>query len=199
MNSLHHAQPAPNAHLHFARAYESYAYTYPHKSAFSPLLPPWRLRDVWAAEADAGASFALYLHVPFCGMRCGFCNLFTMANPKPMLTARYLEALTRQAEVVAAELAAAGVMRAPQRLVIGGGTPTYLAAENLSRLFDTVTRVFGADAARIPSGIETSPGTATEERLAVLAAHGVERVSIGAQSFLPPSVRRWGARRRLPN
>jgi oxygen-independent coproporphyrinogen III oxidase len=184
MISSSHATPAPNTSLQFARAYESYAYTYPHKSAFGTLTPPRRLRDVWATEAGAGTPLALYMHVPFCGMRCGFCNLFTMANPKPLLTARYLDTLERQADVVAAELAAARLPQRPRRLVIGGGTPTYLAAENLARLFDLVTRVFGADAARIPSGVETSPGTASEDRLAVLAAQGVERVSIGAQSFI---------------
>lgn len=174
----------PSTALRFSLVYESYAYTYPHKSAYGPLAEPRRLREVWAAEARGGAPFALYIHVPFCGMRCGFCNLFSMANPKPMLTARYLDALERQAEIVAGELTAAGVTRKPTRLVIGGGTPTYLAAENLARLMDMTAYVFGADAMRIPAGVETSPGTASEERLTVLALRGVERISIGAQSFI---------------
>jgi oxygen-independent coproporphyrinogen III oxidase len=174
-NSLH--GPLAASKLHFPTVYESYAYSYPHKSAYAMLARPRRLRDVWANERRDHLS--LYIHVPFCGMRCGFCNLFTMANPKPRLTARYLEAFERQAETLAEELDGARAAH----FVIGGGTPTYLAAENLARLMDTAIRLFNADMTRIPSSVETSPGTASEERLAVLAERHVERVSIGAQSF----------------
>lgn len=163
--------------LRFPTVYESYAYSYPHKSAYAPFASPRRLRDVWANERRDQLS--LYIHVPFCGMRCGFCNLFTMANPKPQLTARYLEAFERQAETLAEELDGARAAH----FVIGGGTPTYLAAENLAHLMDTAIRLYNADMKRIPSSVETSPGTASEERLAVLAERHVERISIGAQSF----------------
>ena len=59
--------------------YQGYLYAYPHKTAYRPLRPRPALRDVWAGE-PRDALF-LYLHVPFCEMRCGFCNLFTRANP----------------------------------------------------------------------------------------------------------------------
>jgi oxygen-independent coproporphyrinogen-3 oxidase len=163
--------------LNFGTVYESYAYSYPHKSTYGPLAPAQRLRDVWASERRDHIS--LYIHVPFCGMRCGFCNLFTMANPKPLLTAHYLEAFERQAEAVAEELDGPRTAH----FVIGGGTPTYLAAENLAQLMDLAIRLYHVDLKRIPSSVETSPATATEERLAVLAERHVERLSIGAQSF----------------
>ena len=59
--------------------YQDYAYGYPHKTAYRPLTPPRPLADVWRGVEDG--DLALYLHLPFCEMRCGFCNLFTRANP----------------------------------------------------------------------------------------------------------------------
>ena len=162
----------------FPRLYEGYAYSYPHKSAYHPLRPPVPLREAWAGERRD--RLALYIHVPFCGMRCGFCNLFTLANPKRPLVDRYLAATERQAQAVAEELADA----AAARLIIGGGTPTFLDVEDLARLFDLAAKLFGADAARVPAAIETSPGTAHRDKLAFLKTRGVERISIGAQSFI---------------
>src|SRR5262249_25709117 len=83
-------------------AYEGYAYAYPHKTAYRPLRPPVPLADAWSGERR-GALF-LYLHVPFCEMRCGFCNLFTQARPKDGAAGAYLAALRRQAVRVRAAL-----------------------------------------------------------------------------------------------
>ncbi|MCL9798090.1 acyltransferase domain-containing protein, partial [Frankia sp. AgKG'84/4] len=83
--------------------YQDYLYAYPHKTAYRPLSPRPRLREVWAGEDRRALS--LYLHVPFCEMRCGFCNLFTRTGAAADLTGRYLDALDRQATAVAAALA----------------------------------------------------------------------------------------------
>jgi len=157
--------------------YQGYLYAYPHKTAYRPLRPRPALGDVWADETrDA---LFLYLHLPFCEMRCGFCNLFTRANPPAAQVARYLRTLRRQAEVVRAALGstrfAAGA--------VGGGTPTYLDADELTELFDIVDVMTGSPGA-VALSVETSPATATPERLAVVAARGAWRVSLGVQSFL---------------
>src|SRR5687767_1380501 len=78
--------------------YQGYLYAYPHKTAYRPLRPRPALREVWADE-PRDALF-LYLHLPFCEMRCGFCNLFTRANPPAEQVGLYLRQLRRQAEVV---------------------------------------------------------------------------------------------------
>ncbi len=158
--------------------YQGYLYAYPHKTAYRPLRPRPRLADVWADE-PADALF-LYVHVPFCEMRCGFCNLFTRANPPAEQVTAYLGQLRRQADRVAGAVPAATYARA----AIGGGTPTYLTAAELTRLFDTVERATGADLRAVPTSVETSPATATADRLAVLLERGTTRVSIGVQSFL---------------
>jgi oxygen-independent coproporphyrinogen-3 oxidase len=164
--------------------YQGYLYAYPHKTAYRPLRPRPPLRDVWAGE-DLGALFC-YVHVPFCEMRCGFCNLFTRANPPAEQVRAYLGQLAVQAERVREALGGAAFAR----VAIGGGTPTYLTAPELSRLFDIVGRFTGG--AGLPTGVETSPATATPERLDVLAARGVTRVSIGVQSFLDDEAHRAG-------
>ena len=102
--------------------YQGYLYAYPHKSAYQRLLPRPALRDVWAGEPTE--ALFLYLHVPFCEMRCGFCNLFTLAHPPAERVAGYLRQLRVQAEQVAQAVGPANYARA----AIGGGTPTFLTA-----------------------------------------------------------------------
>ena len=156
--------------------HQAYAYAYPHKTAYRPLSPPRALRPLWAAE-DRSALF-LYIHVPFCGMRCGFCNLFTLAKPDPDLPAAYVSAVERQAAVIDDLLGD----RRFARLAIGGGTPSWLDPPLLDRLLQVAVRL-GASAATAPASVELSPETVTAERLSVLSAHGVRRVSLGVQSF----------------
>src|SRR4030095_7220876 len=79
--------------------FDGYAYAYPHKTAYRPLDPPIPLEQVWQDE-DRQHLF-LYVHLPFCEMRCGFCNLFTTAQPAADLVTRTLDALHRQSVIVA--------------------------------------------------------------------------------------------------
>lgn len=120
--------------------YQGYVYAYPHKTAYRPLDPAPALRDVWAGERlDA---LFLYLHVPFCEMRCGFCNLFTRTGAPEELTGAYLDALDRQATAVLDALHAAGGPDGASfaTAAFGGGTPTYLTAPELERLCDIAGR-----------------------------------------------------------
>lgn len=166
--------------------FAAYAYSYPHKTAYRPLGPPVSLRQAWARENRE--SLYLYLHLPFCEMRCGFCNLFTTVERGQSVHGDYLSALERQAARVSQALAGAKFSRA----AIGGGTPTILAPADLHRLFDVASRIFGARLGQIPLSIETSPATATPARLEVLKSRGASRVSIGVQSFLETETRAIG-------
>src|SRR5579871_1987811 len=115
--------------------YQSYVYAYPHKTAYRPFEPAIPLQTAWADE-DKSALF-LYIHIPFCEMRCGFCNLFTTVHPAQSLEAAYLDTLERQARHVKAALGKSSFTR----LAIGGGTPTYLTVAELHRVFDLAERV----------------------------------------------------------
>jgi oxygen-independent coproporphyrinogen-3 oxidase len=166
--------------------YQDYAYGYPHKNAYRAFPEPLPLRDLWAEEAKDRAF--LYLHIPFCEMRCGFCNLFTTANPDENRVTSYLAALDRQMDAVAEEI---GDIR-PVQIAIGGGTPTLLGPAALETLFERITMTLHADPRLVPTGIETSPGTATPETIALLSGWQVDRISIGVQSFIEAETRAMG-------
>lgn len=163
--------------------YQAYSYSYPHKSAYRPLAPPRALDALWAGQ-DRSALFA-YVHLPFCTMRCGFCNLFAMAQPHDDLVDRYVDAVLRQMRALDRALGE----RRFARLALGGGTPSYLSAAQLQRLYDGAAQWLRIDLAATPSGIEVSPETVTRDRLAVCRAAGVTRVSMGVQSFSEQEVR----------
>lgn len=168
-----------------ASPYQGYVYAYPHKSAYRPLVPRPALDEVWSTERlDA---LFLYVHLPFCEMRCGFCNLFARARPPAEQVRAYVAQLAVQAERVRAALdrAAAGAPVSFARAAVGGGTPTYLDAGTLDGLFDLLDHRFGVGPGQaVPLSVETSPATATPDRLAVLVARGTTRISIGVQSFV---------------
>src|SRR5687768_13543835 len=116
-------------HILTESPYQSYVYSYPHKTAYRPIDPPLALNSVWMDE-DKSALF-LYMHIPFCEMRCGFCNLFTTVHPEQALEAAYLNTLETQTKRVRDALGVASFAR----FAIGGGTPTYLNVDELTRLF----------------------------------------------------------------
>lgn len=155
--------------------FQAYAYSYPHKTSYRPLVPAPRLEEVWQAEATD--ALFLYLHVPFCEQRCGFCNLFTQSQPAATQVVDYLQALERQAKAIQQEIRPQGFAR----MAIGGGTPTFLTSEQLRRVF-AIAEHLGA--AAIPCSVEASPSTVDSERVAVLRDRGVSRVSMGVQSTI---------------
>jgi oxygen-independent coproporphyrinogen-3 oxidase len=128
----------------------------------SAILPPW----LWPRAA--------YVHVPFCAHHCCYCD-FAVAAGQDHLTERYLEALAR-------ELSTLGQPQTVATLFLGGGTPTHLTPPQLERLMGTIRRWLPLDAGHEFS-VEANPATLTADKVAVLADHGVNRLSLGAQSF----------------
>ncbi|QDU93613.1 STM4012 family radical SAM protein [Lignipirellula cremea] len=165
--------------------FRSYCYSYPHKTAYRKFAP-LPLSQVWSEE-DLSALF-LYLHIPFCEYRCGFCNLFTLSQPEQGLTTRYLDALERQVETTVAALPQARFAQT----AIGGGTPTFLTTPELERLFGLLCGPLGVRQGETPLGIEASPATINDEKLALLQEQGVERFSMGIQSFSTADVHAMG-------
>lgn len=163
--------------------YQAYSYSYPHKAAYRTLAHAAPLAPLWAQQ-DRSALFA-YIHIPFCEMRCGFCNLFAMARPDAGMVERYVQ------QVLAQMRALNGVLgeRRFARFALGGGTPTYLSAAQLDTLLCGARDILGIDLQQTPAGIEASPETVTRERMAVCRAHGIDRVSLGIQSFAANEMR----------
>jgi len=117
---------------------------------------------------------AAYVHVPFCAHRCGYCD-FTLVARRDELIPQYLVALESELQL----------LRQPapvDTLFMGGGTPTHLSAGQLATLLDSVTRWFPlSDAGEF--SVEVNPSGLTADKIAVLAEHGVNRISLGVQSF----------------
>lgn len=163
--------------LHTEPPYLGYAYAYPHKTAYRRLTPPVPLREFWSDEKKD--ALFLYIHVPFCARRCGYCNLFSLPHPEPEFIDQYLHTLERQANQIREILGKAAF----SRIAVGGGTPTYLDSKALDKVFDICAKVMGANSHLLPVSVETSPTTAHVERLIALKDRGVDRISIGIQSF----------------
>ncbi|MEU9037865.1 STM4012 family radical SAM protein [Streptomyces sp. NPDC048352] len=167
--------------------YEQYVYAYPHQKAYRLLEDGPLLSELWSGERlDA---LSLYVHIPFCEMRCGFCNLFTRTGAPEEVTRDFLGTLERQARVTREALEAKGEPIRFTLAAFGGGTPTYLTADELTRLCDISENIMGADLKAASWSVETSPATATADRIAVLAERGATRLSIGVQSFIDEEAR----------
>lgn len=160
-----------------ATPYVGYTYSYPHKTSHRPLEQPVPLEKLW--EPERRDALFLYLHVPFCERRCGYCNLFSAASPPPHLIQEYLSTIRRQASRVRDALGEAQFVR----LAFGGGTPTFLDVADLQLLLDVAVETMGAKSERVPVSVEASPSTVTTAKLNLLRDYDVDRVSIGVQSF----------------
>ncbi|MFA5515631.1 MAG: radical SAM family heme chaperone HemW [Desulfuromonadales bacterium] len=129
---------------------------------------------------------ALYVHIPFCRRKCPYCDFFSLAEHGEDLTA-YPDLLSRHLE-----LAPGQGWRGPfESVFFGGGTPSLLPPAAIGRILETAARRFGITAGAEIS-LEANPGTVTPDTLAGYRAAGVNRLSLGIQSFSPASLRRLG-------
>ena len=115
-----------------------------------------------------------YIHVPFCAHRCGYCD-FTLVARRDDLIEPYLTALAQDLESL-------GEPRPVETLFFGGGTPTRLTPAQLDTLTKLTARWFLLGAGGEFS-VEANPAALDEQRLAVLSNAGVNRISLGIQSF----------------
>src|SRR6266566_4941592 len=125
---------------------------------------------------------SLYLHIPFCHTRCHYCDFNTYAGILP-LREPYVRALLTEIEL-AGKLArhADGKPRRSRTIYFGGGTPSLLTVTQITRLLNACRKAFAVDEdAEIT--LEANPGTLCLQQLAGLRAAGVNRLSMGAQSF----------------
>jgi oxygen-independent coproporphyrinogen-3 oxidase len=134
--------------------------------------------------ASAGDALGLYLSIPFCRSKCVYCNFASGVYPAGE-HARYVDRLIEDLAAARgwAERMGAALPRRVDTVYLGGGTPSLLAPELIARLFAAVRAHFDLDpGAEIT--VECAPGQLADETLAALAALGVNRVSLGVQSFL---------------
>jgi oxygen-independent coproporphyrinogen-3 oxidase len=124
---------------------------------------------------------SLYVHIPFCESLCYYCACNKIITKHKDRAATYLRYLTREVELHTAHL---GMGQSVSQLHLGGGTPTFLSDGELRELMHMLRRHFEF----VPGGeysVEVDPRTVDEQRLAVLAELGFNRLSFGVQDFDP--------------
>ncbi|GAA1210910.1 coproporphyrinogen III oxidase [Microbacterium maritypicum] len=135
---------------------------------------------------DTTVPFSAYLHIPFCTVRCGYCdfNTYTSTELRGAKQEDYASTLISEIALARRVLGDAGALRPMDTVFFGGGTPTLLPAGDLARMLEAVTGAFGlADGAEVT--VEANPDTVTPEVARTLARAGVTRMSVGMQSAVP--------------
>jgi oxygen-independent coproporphyrinogen-3 oxidase len=116
---------------------------------------------------------SVYIHVPFCRHRCGYCNFSVVANREDLIE-RFLRAVDCELKLL---------KRPPVRTIfIGGGTPTHLNPDQLDRLLSLIGQRFRFEE-NVEYSTEANPEDITAEKLDLLVKHGLNRISLGVQSF----------------
>ena len=140
-------------------------------------------RETLKAEASLSAKdVCLYVGIPFCPTRCAYCSFVSQSVEKSMkLVSPFCDALEKEIAATAAEVKKLGLR--PVSLYMGGGTPTTLSARQLDRLCTVLAEAFDLSALREYTVEAGRPDTITEEKLRVLRAHGVDRVSVNPQTM----------------
>ena len=125
---------------------------------------------------------SLYIGIPFCPTRCAYCSFISAdARGAMALIEPYLDALCREVEAAGQGLAGAG--KVVRTIYMGGGTPTTLSAGQLDRLLGAAERAFELSRCTEFTVEAGRPDTITEAKLAVLRAHGVDRISVNPQTL----------------
>jgi putative oxygen-independent coproporphyrinogen III oxidase len=147
-----------------------------------------------ATQGFGNTPFGVYVHVPFCRTRCGYCDFNTYtaaelgarAGQSAVSQATYPDVLAQEVELAAKVLPAT---ETPASTVFfGGGTPTLLAPKRLGDILRTIGESFGlADDAEVT--VEANPETVGPAELEQLRAEGVNRLSFGMQSAVPHVLR----------
>jgi oxygen-independent coproporphyrinogen-3 oxidase len=154
--------------------------SYPTAPHFSPAVGAGSYAK-WLAELPATLSASLYLHVPFCRKMCWYCGCHTQVVRRDELIAAYQRTLRNEIDLVAQTI---GRRIKVEHIHFGGGTPTIMAPEALTELMAAIRHAFFV----LPEAeiaIEIDPRTLTSDMVEALGLAGVNRASLGVQSFDP--------------
>ena len=132
-------------------------------------------------------NLGLYIHIPFCRKKCKYCDFLSFPCTSEQVYREYVTALCMEMDSRREDCESYVV----DSVFIGGGTPSLISPEDIRRLMDTVRKDFHlAEDAEIT--IETNPASITQAKLDAYLASGINRISIGIQSFDNHILRRLG-------
>ncbi len=132
------------------------------------------------ALGEARGAISLYVHIPFCEKICWYCGCNTSAANRADRVASYLDALHHEIALVGERMPEGAQV---SRIAFGGGSPNGISPIDFVRIVDTLTLHFGVS--RPTMSIELDPRTLGREWASVIGAIGIERASLGVQTFSP--------------
>jgi oxygen-independent coproporphyrinogen-3 oxidase len=147
----------------------------------SPTTEQWidQLNKAFVSERT---TWSLYFHLPFCESLCTFCACNTVITRDHRREEGYVDLLSTEWNLYLERIPA--LRERPLLGVhLGGGTPTFFAAENLERILKPILSNIHVDRDRFEASVEVHPGHTTREQLALLHGLGFTRISIGVQDF----------------
>lgn len=154
--------------------------SYPTAPNFSPAIGQTEYRG-WLRRLPMERDLSIYLHIPFCREMCWYCGCNTSVARRQAPIGRYVETLLKEIESVAGDLQS---RFAVGHVHWGGGSPTLLASRDIANIDSALRKRFDLrDAAEI--AVEIDPRTLTEQGASAFARAGVNRASVGVQSFDP--------------
>ncbi|MFB7172854.1 coproporphyrinogen-III oxidase family protein [Streptomyces sp. NPDC056254] len=171
-----------------------YQYSYPPRSTYRPLPEGrWSIPEIWAADLahHQVPELNLYLHVPFCDRKCGFCNLYTIISTDEDVFDAYTDALCTQIEDHAEIIQA----RRLRTVYIGGGTPALLKPRHFEQIFTTLARVYPNWRSTVEEvAVEATPSSIADapDEFKALIDMGLTRANVGIQSLVPREIREAG-------
>ena len=173
--ALHHLSAADPARS-FAQKYD----LSPRRAALAIALA--RLTKTYH-QAAAPRDISIYVGIPFCPTKCAYCSFISSAAPTPALTEAYVTALC--CEIQEGARCFLPLDLRVRSVYIGGGTPTFLSADQLARLLDTLTGSFSLDGGAEFTVEAGRPDTIDRQKLDLFACYGVSRLSVNPQSLQP--------------
>lgn len=131
------------------------------------------------------SALSLYIHLPFCKRKCNYCDFVSYAGKEELID-KYVEAVCKELETLTH--LHKGLLPLPKgegikTIYFGGGTPTLLSPKHFDKIISTIIGHLSFDIGHSETTVEANPGTADKAKLKALRQIGINRLSIGAQSF----------------
>ena len=155
-----------------------------------PTVPYWKetpTADQWISHLrttlqKTESSWSLYLHIPYCETLCTFCGCNTTITKDHKKEQPYVDSLLHEFQIYLEKVPE--LKTKPCRQIhLGGGTPTFLSAENLQTLLKGLKKNMILDEEHFEGSIEVDPRRTSREQLEILFKNGIQRISLGVQDF----------------
>lgn len=153
--------------------------SYPTAPHFVPSVHGEVVRD-WMASLNPEASLSLYLHIPYCRDMCAYCGCATKATKRDEPVEGYVATLIKEIQ----QAGQAMVARSVRAIHWGGGTPSLVGAARFRRIMAALGEAFDLSAV-VEHAVELDPRVVTQDFIAAMAEHGVNRASLGVQDLNP--------------